>query len=79
MLNACIAIIILQKNEWYGFMIGDGKLVNYRPECIAECYYLIIVTEHAFITPNYQFVINPAYNMDRGPVHVFSMRLHFEF
>ncbi len=63
----------------YGFIIGDGQLLNYRPECITELYYLIHIMEHAFITPNYQFVVNQAYNKDRGPVHVFAIRFHFEF
>ena len=31
------------------------------------------------LTADYQFVINPAFNADRGPVHIFSGRLHGEF
>ena len=35
---------------------------------------------HASIGPDYQLVINPAYNRDRrGPVHVVAVRLHVEF
>ncbi|MDF2433875.1 MAG: high affinity Mn2+ porin [Mucilaginibacter sp.] len=63
----------------YGFLIGDGKL-NYAPEMIAECYYKInAYQKRFFLTPDYQFIINPAYNKDRGPVNVFSIRAHIEF
>ncbi len=63
----------------YGFIIGDGKL-NYAPEMIAELYYkLNAYQKKIFITPDYQFILNPAYNKDRGPVNVFSIRLHIEF
>ncbi len=63
----------------YGFLIGDGKL-NYAPEMIAELYYKVNAYQHKFwLTPDYQFIINPAYNKDRGPVNVFSIRAHVEF
>ncbi|WP_342646738.1 carbohydrate porin [Mucilaginibacter sp. CSA2-8R] len=63
----------------YGFIIGDGKL-NYRPELIAELYYKINAYQHKlWLTPDYQFIANPAYNRDRGPVNVFSLRAHIEF
>jgi high affinity Mn2+ porin len=63
----------------YGFIIGDGKL-NYAPEMIAEIYYKINAYQKKFfLTPDYQFILNPAYNKDRGPVNVFSLRAHVEF
>jgi high affinity Mn2+ porin len=63
----------------YGFLIGDGKL-NYATEMIAELYYKINAYQKKFfITPDYQFILNPAYNKDRGPVNVFSIRAHVEF
>ena len=63
----------------YGFLIGDGKL-NYSPELIAELYYKInAYQKKLFLTPDYQFIVNPAYNKDRGPVNVFSIRAHVEF
>ena len=63
----------------YGFIIGDGKL-NYASELIAETFYNIeLWKERIFITPDYQFILNPAYNKDRGPTHVFALRAHVEF
>ena len=31
------------------------------------------------LTLDYQFMMNPAYNADRGPISFFSGRLHGEF
>lgn len=63
----------------YGFIIGDGQL-NYSPELIAEFYYKINVYQKKFwFTPDYQFILHPAYNADRGPVNVFGLRAHIEF
>ena len=63
----------------YGFIIGDGQL-NYSPELIAEVYYKINAYQHKlWISPDYQFIANPAYNRDRGPVNVLSIRAHVEF
>ena len=31
------------------------------------------------VTADYQLIANPAYNADRGPVSIFSGRLHGEF
>ncbi len=61
-----------------GFFIGDGRL-NYRPEGILETYYSIGVAKSAWVTFNWQHIRNPAYNADRGPVNVGSLRLHTEF
>jgi high affinity Mn2+ porin len=63
----------------YGFLIGDGKL-NYSPELIGELYYKINAFEKKFwLSPDYQFILHPAYNADRGPVNVFGVRAHVEF
>lgn len=58
-----------------GLLIGDGALVHYQPEQIAEIYYSAKVTDWLRASPDYQFIRNPAYNADRGPVHIVSMRL----
>ncbi len=63
----------------YGFLIGDGNL-NYAPESIAEAYYSFsLPAYHLHLAPDYQFILNPAYNQDRGPVHVVAIRIHSEF
>ena len=62
----------------YGFMIGDSRL-SYGLEKIAELYYKAALLPQVFLTGDYQFVQNPAYNRDRGPVHVFGLRLHAEY
>lgn len=63
----------------HGFMVGDGRL-NYAPELIAELYYSIgLKGTHLWLTPDYQFAMNPAYNKDRGPIHIFALRAHVEF
>jgi high affinity Mn2+ porin len=61
-----------------GPLIGDGQL-NYRRERILETYYAFALNKALTITADYQFITNPAYNADRGPVHIFSGRLHGEF
>ena len=61
-----------------GLLIGDGRL-NYRPERILETYYAYAIDKDFTFTADYQFITNPAYNADRGPVSIFSGRLHGEF
>jgi high affinity Mn2+ porin len=61
-----------------GLLIGDGRL-NYQPERILETYYALAIDKNFTVTADYQFITNPAYNADRGPVHIFSGRLHGEF
>jgi high affinity Mn2+ porin len=61
-----------------GILAGDGSL-NYAPEEILESYYAYRVFKPLSVTVDYQFIANPAFNRDRGPVHVFGMRAHIEF
>ncbi|MFX5656518.1 carbohydrate porin [Acinetobacter baumannii] len=44
-----------------------------------ETFYNARFNKFLWVTLDYQFVINPAYNKDRGPVHVFGIRGHVEF
>jgi high affinity Mn2+ porin len=61
-----------------GFQLGDGHL-SYGHEAAVEVYYSCKpVAAGLWLTGDYQFVVNPGYNADRGPVHVFSLRLHVE-
>ncbi len=62
----------------YGFILGDGKL-NYGWEWVTEAYYKVNMFYSGFwLTADYQFVVNPGYNLDRGPVSVFTLRAHIE-
>ena len=62
-----------------GILIGDGRLPNVGQERIAETYYAVSITGGVSITGDYQYVANPGYNRDRGPVSIISARLHGEF
>jgi high affinity Mn2+ porin len=61
-----------------GFIIGDGKLIHYKTENILEMYYQAKIVTSVFASADYQLIGNPAYNGDRGPVNVFSARVHVE-
>jgi carbohydrate-selective porin OprB len=60
------------------FFIGDGKLA-YGPEHIIETYYSWKALPGLWLTGDYQHIGNPAYNADRGPANVYSLRIHAEF
>ena len=60
------------------FLIGDGKL-NYAPEYLWETYYSAHVVRGLTATFDVQHYDNLAYNHDRGPVWIESIRLHIEF
>lgn len=59
-----------------GILIGDGQLPHYGTEDILETYYDLPLADWSALSLNYQFVANPAYNRDRGPVSILSLRLH---
>ena len=59
------------------FLIGDGKL-RYGNETVWESYYSARVRRGVFATFDLQYAINPAYNQDRGPVWIESLRIHIE-
>ena len=57
-------------------MLGDGKL-NYGTEHLVESFYKIALIKNQInASLVYQYIINPGYNKDRGPMRVFSIRLH---
>lgn len=61
----------------YDFLIGDGRL-RYGREYISETYYSARLFPGFFTSFDLQHVSNPAYNQDRGPVWIPSVRLHVE-
>jgi high affinity Mn2+ porin len=62
-----------------GILVGDGQLHHPGPEQILETYYSLGVLQQLHISLDYQFVENPGYNRDRGPVSIFAVRFHAQF
>jgi high affinity Mn2+ porin len=52
-----------------GILVADGQLPNAGSENIIEMYYSLPVFSWR-VTFDYQFIANPAYNRDRGPVSI---------
>ena len=61
-----------------GILAGDGNL-NYGWEKILESYYDAAVWKTVHAAVDYQFIDDPAFNRDRGPVSVFGLRLNWQF
>ncbi len=61
-----------------GVLVGDGRL-TYASENVVEAFYALQLFKGLTATADYQLLVNPAYNADRGPAHVFSGRLHATF
>jgi high affinity Mn2+ porin len=62
-----------------GITVGDGQLPHYALEDGMEMYYDFQVVKDVRVAFDYQLIANPAYNADRGPINIFSARLHLEF
>ncbi len=62
----------------HGFLLGDGQL-SYAREDILESYYNAHNWRGLFTAFDMQLVAHPGYNVDRGPVAVFSVRTHIDF
>jgi high affinity Mn2+ porin len=62
-----------------GILVGDGRLPHPGPEEIVETYYAFAALKALKISLDYQFVSNPAYNRDRGPVSIGAIRFHTQF
>jgi high affinity Mn2+ porin len=57
----------------------DVIALNYGPEKNVELYYDHKISKYFRTTVDYQFVDDPAFNRDRGPIPgIFSIRLHYE-
>jgi high affinity Mn2+ porin len=61
-----------------GILVGDGQLPNPGTERILETYYSFPVLASR-VTLDYQLIVNPAYNRDRGPVSVLGLRVHTQY
>jgi high affinity Mn2+ porin len=62
-----------------GILIGDGALPRYGSEDIVEAYYSAQIADGFTASGDYQWIANPAYNRERGPVSVLALRLHAQF
>jgi high affinity Mn2+ porin len=62
-----------------GILVGDGLLSHPGAEQIVETYYDVAAVSWAQLSLDYQWVKNPGYNTDRGPVFIVAVRLHAQF
>jgi high affinity Mn2+ porin len=62
-----------------GVLIGDGKLPHPGAEQILETYYSFGALAWMHVSLDYQWVKNPGYNSDRGPVSILAARVHAQF
>ncbi len=62
----------------HGFLLGDGAL-TYGREHIVEAYYTARLWRGLFASAGVQYIANPGYNQDRGPVLVHGLRVHVDF
>ena len=72
-----------------GFFVGDGvaNTLNYAPERTFETWYRWSVDDintkvgklQNALSVGWQYILNPGYNQDRGPMSVYSVRWHSEF
>lgn len=58
--------------------VGDGS-INPATETAFDIFYNFNVRKFLWLSGDYQRVVNPAFNADRGPVNIFSTRIHIEF
>lgn len=73
-------------NGGQGFFLGDGQL-NYDTERVFEAYYRFALPElglrmgklQSALSAGFQYITNPGYNRDRGPVTTYTVRWHSEF
>lgn len=59
-----------------GVLVGDGRLPHPGDEHVIEAYYAWHPLAPITITFDYQLLVNPSYNRDRGSISVFGLRLH---
>lgn len=62
-----------------GILVGDGRLPHPGAEQAVETYYSLALASWVKVSLDYQYVKNPAYNRDRGPVSIYALRVHAQF
>jgi hypothetical protein len=58
--------------------VGDGHL-RQAAEGVFEVFYSVNLLKALWLTADYQYLWNPGFNADRGPVNIFGTRAHAEF
>ena len=58
--------------------VGDGA-IKAAMESSLDMFYSVNVRKPLWFTGDFQHIVNPGFNADRGPVNVFSVRIHGEF
>ena len=58
--------------------VGDGYL-HQGGEGVTDVFYSVNLLKALWLTADYQFLWNPGFNTDRGPVHILGGRVHAEF
>ncbi len=58
--------------------VGDGGL-RQGPEGVLEVFYSVNVLKAVWFAGDYQFIWNPGFNRDRGPVNIIGAKVHAEF
>ncbi len=61
-----------------GVLVGDGELPHPGHEDIVESYYSLKILSALHVSFDYQWVENPGYNRDRGPVSIVAVRVHVQ-
>ncbi len=61
-----------------GILLGDGRL-NYGLEQAFEAYYRLQINKYAALSPDFQYIVNPGYNRDRGPADVYGLRFRLSY
>jgi len=58
--------------------VGDGNITA-ATESVLDVFYSVNVISSVWLSGDYQHIVNPAFNSDRGPVDIFGARFHAEF
>jgi len=58
--------------------VGDGA-IKPATESALDVFYSVNLRKSFWLSGDFQRVVNPGFNADRGPVNIFSVRIHGEF
>ncbi len=58
--------------------VGDGA-IRAAAETVVEVFYSVNVLSTLWLSADFQHIVNPAFNADRGPVNIVAARMHTEF